>query len=70
MKYWLLFTLFLVSGCSITGFVISEPQLEGSFLVTKVVDGDTLDLENGERIRFSGINQILGNMAESWDTCM
>jgi micrococcal nuclease len=56
MKYWLLFTLFLVSGCSITGFVISEPQLEGSFLVTKVVDGDTLDLENGERIRFSGIN--------------
>ncbi len=31
-------------------------QLDGPFLVTNVVDGDTLDLDNGERIRLSGIN--------------
>ena len=56
MKYLLLLTLLLISGCSITGFVISEPKLEGPFLVTNVVDGDTLDLNNSYRIRFSGIN--------------
>ena len=55
MKYLLLALLF-ISGCSITGFVVSEPKLEGPFLVTNVVDGDTLDLDNSERVRFSGIN--------------
>ena len=29
---------------------------EGPFLVVKVTDGDTIDLSNGETVRFSGIN--------------
>ena len=45
--------LFLTSGC-VTGNVVRE--LEGPFSVTKVVDGDTLDLNNNQRIRMSGIN--------------
>lgn len=40
--------LILVNGCS--------NSLEGPFKVTKVVDGDTLDLNNSQRVRFSGIN--------------
>lgn len=55
MRYLLLALLF-ISGCSITGFSVSEPQLEGPFLVVNVVDGDTLDLNNSARVRFSGIN--------------
>lgn len=55
-KYFLIIFLILISGCSITGNVISEPKLEGPFIVTKVIDGDTLDLNNTLRIRFSGIN--------------
>lgn len=50
IKYLIL--LIFISGCSITGSTV----LEGPFLVTNVVDGDTLDLNNGYRIRFSGIN--------------
>ncbi len=56
MKHWcfiFLIFIFLVSGC-ITGSTVRE--LEGPFFVTKVVDGDTLDLNNNERIRMSGIN--------------
>ena len=52
MKYYLLIILILISGCSITGDSVKE----GPFIVTKVVDGDTLDLSNGYRVRFSGIN--------------
>jgi micrococcal nuclease len=55
MKY-LIFLLILISGCSITGETILETQLEGPFIVTNVVDGDTVDLNNTERIRLSGIN--------------
>lgn len=40
--------LILINGCN--------NSLEGPFKVTKVVDGDTLDLNNSQRIRFSGIN--------------
>ena len=54
MKYLILLTLLLISGCSITGSTVLK--LEGPYTVTKVVDGDTLDLNNGDRIRFSGIN--------------
>ncbi|MBI2507616.1 thermonuclease family protein [Candidatus Woesearchaeota archaeon] len=56
MKHWrfiFLIFIFLASGC-ITGSTVRE--LNGPFLVTKVVDGDTLDLSNNERIRMSGIN--------------
>ena len=45
-----------ISGCSITGQVIGEPKLDGPYLVTKVVDGDTADLQGLGRVRFSGIN--------------
>jgi len=46
--------LLLVSACSITGSTVYNP--DGPFKVTKVVDGDTLDLSNGDRIRLMGIN--------------
>lgn len=46
-----LISLFLVSE------VFSVPlQTEGPYIVTYVVDGDTIDLDNGDRVRFSGIN--------------
>ena len=50
-KKWVLFLLALaiVSGCSDEG-------LEGPYTVTKVIDGDTIALENSQRVRFSGIN--------------
>lgn len=47
-------TLF-ISGCA-TGYVSKEIVYEGPFKVTNVVDGDTLDLNNSQRIRLSGIN--------------
>ncbi|MFH1972292.1 MAG: thermonuclease family protein [archaeon] len=47
MKRIFLILLLLLSACT---------QLEGPYLVTKVIDGDTIDIETGDRIRFSGIN--------------
>lgn len=38
----------MLVGCS--------PELTGTYEVVKVIDGDTVDLDNGVRIRFSGIN--------------
>lgn len=56
MKKTIIFILLLlISGCSITGYVVKS-ELEGPYLVTKVVDGDTADLEGLGRVRFSGIN--------------
>ena len=55
-KIVLLILLLYISGCFITGNVVREPKLDGPYLVTKVVDGDTADLEGLGRIRFSGIN--------------
>lgn len=55
-KIILLILLLFISGCSITGDVIGEPKLDGPYLVTKVVDGDTADLQGLGRVRFSGIN--------------
>ena len=49
----LLAIILLINGC-VTGSAVRE--LEGPFFVTKVVDGDTLDLNSNERIRMSGIN--------------
>src|SRR3989344_3386179 len=48
--------LLFIFGCSITGQVIGEPKLDGPYLVTKIVDGDTADLQGLGRVRFSGIN--------------
>ncbi|MFO7872392.1 MAG: thermonuclease family protein [Candidatus Undinarchaeales archaeon] len=48
-----LILIILVCGC------ISEAdnsELEGPYLVTNVVDGDTLDLNNSARVRLSGID--------------
>lgn len=48
----LLFLLLFISSCGITGNVVKE----GPYRVVNIVDGDTLDLDNGERVRLSGIN--------------
>lgn len=45
----------LICGCT-SAPQQTAPVLEGPFLVTNVVDGDTLDLNNSERVRLSGIN--------------
>lgn len=55
-KILLILTLILISGCTTTGQAIyEEPVLEGPYIVTYVVDGDTLDIGE-DRIRFSGVN--------------
>ncbi len=54
IKIVLLFLLIFLSGC-VTGETIKE-ELEGPYNVTKVIDGDTLDINISERIRLSGIN--------------
>jgi len=54
----ILILLIFISGCY-TGNVVNQPEplkLEGPFLVTNIVDGDTLDLNSSDRVRFSGIN--------------
>jgi micrococcal nuclease len=57
MKKYLVILLVFILGC---GQVVyektSDYSKEGPYLVTNVVDGDTLDLEDLGRIRFSGIN--------------
>src|SRR3989344_2355810 len=48
--------LILIIGCT-TGKAVSDQIVkEGPFKVINVVDGDTLDLNNSERVRLSGIN--------------
>lgn len=54
--FFLFFILILVSGCGITGSTTKEIRLEGPYNVTRVIDGDTIDLEGYGRIRLSGIN--------------
>lgn len=49
-----LLLLLFVSGC-ISGKVIKE-KLEGPYNVTRVIDGDTIDINISERVRLSGIN--------------
>ncbi|MDP2909178.1 MAG: thermonuclease family protein [Nanoarchaeota archaeon] len=44
---FLLLILALISGCT---------SLEGPFKVTRVIDGDTIELNNFQKVRFSGIN--------------
>tara|TARA_Y100000034_G_scaffold91974_1_gene111055 strand:+ start:269 stop:862 length:594 start_codon:yes stop_codon:yes gene_type:complete len=48
----LLILLLFISSC--TGNAVYD--LEGPFVVTNVVDGDTIDLANGDRVRLSGID--------------
>lgn len=55
MKIYIILLLILISGCA-TGNVVKEVSFEGPFLITNVVDGDTLDINTSERIRLSGIN--------------
>lgn len=56
MKKILFLLLIFISGCSVTGYFVKEPELDGPYLVTYIVDGDTADLEGLGRVRFSGIN--------------
>lgn len=53
-KVVFLILLLFLTGC--TGYVVLDAEKEGPFTVVKVIDGDTLDLNNSERIRLSGIN--------------
>ncbi|MFA4819150.1 MAG: thermonuclease family protein [Patescibacteria group bacterium] len=57
---------------------IAEPA-DGSIAVKRVIDGDTIELENGERVRYIGINapetvdprrmvQCFGNAAKAKNT--
>jgi len=55
MKKLILILVVFVTGC-VTGNNIVEDNFEGPFEVIKVVDGDTLDLNDSRRVRFSGIN--------------
>lgn len=56
-KFVFILLILLISGCT-TGNITYTPdtQKEGPYKVIKVVDGDTLDINNSERIRLSGIN--------------
>lgn len=49
----ILIILIFISGC--TAYTIYEPK-EGPFKVIKIIDGDTVDLNNSERVRLSGID--------------
>ena len=40
-----------------------EPK-EGTYRVTKVIDGDTIEIETGQRVRYLGINAP--EMSETW----
>lgn len=50
MKLFLLGALLLLAGCS-----METAQMQGPYIVSNVVDGDTADVSFG-RLRFSGIN--------------
>lgn len=58
----LIFILFLlvISSCSVNNLTGKSTwdvnAKEGPFLVLRAVDGDTIELSNGEKVRFSGIN--------------
>lgn len=55
IKYLILIILFILSGISyyqITGNATKQQ----TFKVTRVIDGDTVVLENGQRLRLLGIN--------------
>jgi len=57
-KLVLILFLVLISSCTFTGEAVREFEVirEGPFEVVSVIDGDTADLDNGWRLRFSGIN--------------
>lgn len=59
MKKLLFILLIFISSCTTGQVILQEKQLDGPYLVTNVIDGDTADIIiNGktERLRFSGIN--------------
>ncbi len=53
-KLFFLLLLILISGC-VSGEVVKE-EFEGPYLVTYIIDGDTLDINISERVRLSGID--------------
>ncbi len=52
---FLLLVVLFISSCT-QEKTIKENTKEGPFLVIKVIDGDTLDIDTNERIRLSGID--------------
>ena len=41
---------------TIRNFLFSQDQKEGEFLVARVIDGDTIELSSGEKVRYIGID--------------
>ena len=55
----LILVIAIVTGISITGKMLEQQKLSertGPIKVVKVIDGDTIDLEDGKTVRLSGIN--------------
>ena len=46
--YYLIIILFL--------FFYFQSEKEGTYLVTRVIDGDTIELANGEKVRYIGVD--------------
>lgn len=46
--YYLIIILFL--------FFYFQSEKEGTYLVTRVIDGDTIELSNGEKVRYIGVD--------------
>ena len=58
LSKFFVFLLIFISSCTYTGETVRDFEVirEGPFEVVNVIDGDTADLDNGWRLRFSGIN--------------
>ncbi|MBI5872089.1 thermonuclease family protein [archaeon] len=50
-----LILIFAISTTSFTGYFILSDK-EKTYLVAKIIDGDTIDLKSGENVRLLGIN--------------
>jgi len=54
MKRWYLI-LFLIVGLGVFGTGITLLLVTDTAIVTRVIDGDTIELSTGERVRYIGI---------------
>lgn len=54
-----------VTNVATKGAVVKTPEpKEGTYRVTKIIDGDTIEIETGQRVRYLGINAP--EMQETW----
>lgn len=58
LKFLLISLLFLMLslGLWLTGVKQGEQQFPSGTLVTKVIDGDTIEIEGGQRVRYLGVD--------------